>query len=176
MLPKNKSVPSSALINHVNCSEHSEREISSSFFFPPRSSQPKKKNKTGFVIRVNVLNQLTCPFFSLNCTIYSKHQIWNRYIFSSSKGNEKKNKKKHNTHLHIYRFADVTLTSWYTGPGERHAACAKAKNGQVWYQPPTKPVRTIDIYTHTHSTYTILPFAWWTLSSNGINTILMFIL
>lgn len=31
-------------------------------------------------------------------------------------------KTKHNTHLHIYKYADVPLS-----PGERHAACAKAK-------------------------------------------------
>ena len=95
----------------------------------------KKKKKTGFVIRVTVLNQLM-SLFSLSIVQY----ILNiRYAidtyFQVQKEIQKKKKtttkNKHNTHLHIYRFADVTQTSWYSGPGERHAACAQAKNGQV---------------------------------------------
>lgn len=99
----------------------------------------------------------------------------------------KKTKTKqngHNTHLHIYKYPDVTLTSGYTSPGGRHAACFKAKkSSQRWLiqNPPlTALIMTIEIYiyiciyTHTQHLYHSAS-AWWTLDSNGINTILMFI-
>lgn len=78
--------------------------------------------------------------------------------------------REHNTHLHIYMYADVTLSLWYTRPCERHAACAKAKklSSHRWLiEAALIPGSDQDnkniyiIYTHTHihihTTHTIMP-------------------